>query len=723
LFVSTSFCISVNLSHSKLGRTKIKFLGSNTSKVLILTAASFLISLLIFVLDILGSFELKAYDAFSRHLNPVGTSGNVVIVQVDQQSIDALSEQGITWPWPRQIYAPIIEYLSEADAVLIDILFTEPSSYGQEDDSIFADALKKGSNVYLPVFLSKKQEAISPSDEEFMKSISLSGEISPTLSFSSVITPIDVFKSSMAGSGNVTIPPDEDGVYRSVPLVFGLGHYVVPNFVLSYLVKKGIVKINAGSVTIGKSKIPLSDGRLLLKYYRGENPFTVFSASDVLRSSLEGNSSVALKIQKDFFKGKVVFIGLTAAGLYDLKPTSISSISTGVLIHATALENIVNGTYVRHVSGVFVIFLMVLVCLSVSYTVLKSHSLVVNLSLFIVSLLVILMVLASLFKSSLYMNIISPISALVVSFLISVAYSYATEGRQRLFLKATFSQYMDKKIADYIIENPSLIKPGGKVRRVTVFFADLAGFTSFSEIVSPEKVATVLHTVLNSLTEVLIRNQGVIDKYIGDSVMSFWGAPFDTDRDEINACRSAIECLSALRQINDDLREEGLTELRVRIGIHSGDAIAGNIGSDRLFHYTVIGDTVNLASRLESANKFFRTSIIVSEDTLKETNNIFCTRELGSIAVKGKVQPVKVFELLAEEQNIEHNEKELAELFSRGMDFYKKGQWQEALGTFVELSEKYPEDGPSQFYKDRCEHVISNNHLTQDWDVIKFTEK
>jgi len=674
-------------------------------------------------LDLLSSFELKAYDAFSRYLNPVGTSGNVVIVQVDQQSIDALSEQSITWPWPRQIYAPIIEYLSEADAVFIDILFTEPSSYGQEDDSIFADALKKGSNVYLPVFLSKKQEAMSLSDEKFMKSISLSSEISPPLSFNSVITPIDIFKSSIAGSGNVTIPPDEDGVYRSVPLVFRLGHYVVPNFVVSYLVQKGMVKINEGSITLGKNKIPLSHGRLLLKYYRGENPFTVFSASDVLRSSLEGNSSVALKIQKDFFKGKVVFIGLTAAGLYDLKPTSISSISTGVLIHATTLENIVNGTYVRHVSGVFVILLMLLVCLSVGYTVLKSHSLVVNLSLFMVSLLVILIVLASLFKSSLYMNIISPISALVVSFLISVAYSYATEGRQRLFLKATFSQYMDKKIADYIIENPSLIKPGGKVKRVTVFFADLAGFTSFSEIVSPEKVATVLHTVLNSLTEVLIRNQGVIDKYIGDSVMSFWGAPFDTDRDEINACRSAIECVNALREINDDLREEGLTELRVRIGIHSGHAIAGNIGSDRLFHYTVIGDTVNLASRLESANKFFKTSIIVSEDTLKETNNIFCTRELGSIAVKGKVQPVKVFELIAEEQNIEHAEKELAELFNRGMDFYRRRQWQEALRTFVELSERYPEDGPSQFYRDRCEYIISNNHLTQDWDVIKFTEK
>ncbi|MGH7792884.1 MAG: adenylate/guanylate cyclase domain-containing protein, partial [Thermodesulfobacteriota bacterium] len=438
---------------------------------------------------------------------------------------------------------------------------------------------------------------------------------------------------------------------------------------------------------------------------------------------LDSDASTAPAVRRDFFKGRTVFVGFTAAGLYDLKPTSISSISTGVLIHATTLENILNGNFIKSVSVIFVIVFMLLICLIVSSSVLRSHSLVLNLSFFIVSLLVIVMLLAALFKASLYMNIIAPISSLVISFLISVAYSYATEGRQRLFLKATFSQYMDKKIADYIMENPSLIKPGGKVRRVTVFFADLAGFTSFAEIISPEKVATVLHKVLNALTEVLIGNQGVIDKYIGDSIMAFWGAPFDTDKDEINACQAAIECLEALREINIELMGEGLPELRIRIGIHSGHAIAGNIGSDRLFHYTVIGDTVNLASRLESANKFFKTSIIISEDTLKETGNSFFTRELGSIAVKGKLQPVKVFELMDEEQAADSNKRELVSLYRRGMNFYKGRKWHEAAEVFMEILKNYPDDGPSQFYRDRCEYILSNSHLTQDWDVIKFTEK
>ncbi|MGH7806475.1 MAG: CHASE2 domain-containing protein [Thermodesulfobacteriota bacterium] len=680
-------------------------------------------SLLILLSHVLGLFELKAYDLFSRYLNPARPSGGIVIVEVDQQSIDALSEQGISWPWPRQMYAPIVEYLSEADAVFMDILFTEPSSYGQEDDLILAEAFKKASNVYLPVFLSQKRGAISAQDEEFIKNISIKDAISQAPSFNSAITPIDVFKSSIAGSGNVTISPDEDGVYRRVPLLFGLNQYVVPNLVLSHVVRKDMAQIIQNSVYVGDTKVPLTDGKLLLRYYTQDNPFAVFSASQIINSYLDSNASTTPAVRRDFFKGRIVFVGFTAAGLYDLKPTSISSISAGVLIHATTLENILNGNFIKSVSVIFVIVFMLLICLIVSSSVLRSHSLVLNLSFFIVSLLTIVMLLAALFKASLYMNIIAPISSLVISFLISVAYSYATEGRQRLFLKATFSQYMDKKIADYIMENPSLIKPGGKVRRVTVFFADLAGFTSFAEIISPEKVATVLHRVLNALTEVLIGNQGVIDKYIGDSIMSFWGAPFDTDKDEINACRSAIECLEALREINIELMGEGLPELRIRIGIHSGHAIAGNIGSDRLFHYTVIGDTVNLASRLESANKFFKTSIIISEDTLKETGNSFFTRELGSIAVKGKLQPVKVFELMDEEQAADPNKRELVSLYRRGMDFYKGRKWHEAAEVFMEILKNYPDDGPSQFYRDRCEYILSNSHLTQDWDVIKFTEK
>jgi len=707
-----------------LGNTEIlHFIGPNVRKVLILSVSSFILSLIIFLSNILGIFELKAYDLFSRYLNPIRSSGNIIIVQVDQESIDALSKEGITWPWPRQIYAPIIEYLSQADAVFIDILFTEPSSYGQEDDKILTDAFKKASNVYLPIFLSRQQESMPSEEEKFIKHIAIKDKVSAGSISNSVITPIDIFKSAIRGAGNVTISPDEDGVYRGIPLFFQLKQFIIPHFLLGYLIEKSVIKIDQDTLYVNETEIPMVDGKLMLRYYRGNNPFKVFSAAEILKSYLDSNASITPAIQKDFFKGKVVFIGLTAAGLYDLKPTSVSSISTGVLIHATTLDNILNKSFIRPINGIFIIAFMLLICLLISYSVLRCYSLHINLSLFIISLSIILLITAVLFKNALYMNIIPPVVSLMMSFMISVAYSYATEGRQRLFLKRTFSQYMDKRIADYLLENPSLIKPGGQNKRLTVFFADIAGFTSISEKASAEKIATMLHRVLNLLTEVIIRNNGVIDKYIGDCVMAFWGAPLETDKDEINACYAAIQCISSLSELNNLFRAEGFPEIAIRIGIHSGDAIAGNIGSDRLFHYTVIGDTVNLASRLESVNKFFKTRIIISEDTIKETDNHFFTRGLGLIEVKGKTLPIKIFELIGEKENIAPDKRELVTLFHQGITFYEDRKWREASQIFDEILEKYPNDGPSEFYKSRCEYLISNSFLTEDWNIIKFTEK
>jgi adenylate cyclase len=701
----------------------VSVIGHKTRKVLILTISSFVISLLIFLSNFLGAFELKAYDLFSRYLNPARSSDNIVIVQIDQPSIDALSKEDITWPWPRQIYAPIVGYLSEADAIFMDVLFTEPSSYGQEDDVILAEAIKKASNVYLPFFLTQQEKTMTSEDEEFIKRISIRAKLYPALTFNSAVTPIDVLKSSIKGSGNVAFLPDEDGVYRRIPLVFGLKQYAIPNLIFGYLIEKGMVKIVQSNIYIQNTQIPLIDSRLLIRYSKEKNPFNVLSAVDILGSYRDVSASKNPTIQKNSFKGKVVFIGLTAAGLYDLKPTSVSSISTGVFIQATALANIINKDFIRPVSSIFVIVLMLFISFFISYFVLRSYSLLINLSVFSVSLFIVILVLAVLFKEAIYINIISPVVSLMMSFIIAVAYSYAVEGRERLFLSRTFSQYMDTKVADYLLRNPNLIKPGGQMMRVAIFFADIAGFTSISEKISADRVATMLHRVLNSLTEVIINGNGVIDKYIGDCIMAFWGAPIDTDKDDINACYSAIRCLEALDEINREFRAEGFPEIGIRIGIHSGDAIAGNIGSDRLFHYTVIGDAVNLASRLESVNKFFKTRIIISEDTLKETGDTFFVRELGFIEVKGKTVPVKIFELISEREKIQPDKKQMVVLFNEAMGHYMVERWHEAIKIFNKILENYPHDLPSELYKKRCEVLLSNLPLTDDWNVIKMTEK
>jgi len=290
-------------------------------------------------------------------------------------------------------------------------------------------------------------------------------------------------------------------------------------------------------------------------------------------------------------------------------------------------------------------------------------------------------------------------------------------------VRRTFSQYMDETIVRYILKNPELIRPGGRRKRVTVFFLDIAGFTPIAEHLPAEETAAILHTLLNAFTEVVIRNKGVIDKYIGDSIMAFWGAPLETDRDEENACRAALECLEALAEINREFRRKGLAEIAVRIGIHSGEAVVGNLGSDRIFDYTVVGDTVNLASRLESANKLFRTRILVSADTFERTGDTFLARELGLVAVKGKSLPVKVFEILAAAGTHDTVNEEKAVIHREALALYYGKRWRDAVRLFDRIVELDPGDGPAAWYRGRCESMEACDGLPDEWQVITMKEK
>jgi adenylate cyclase len=308
--------------------------ASITTRTLALSAGAFLLSAALFFSGLLDNFELKAFDAFSRRLNPERPDGKVVILKVDQQSLDALAGQGVTWPWPRQVYAPILTHMSEADAIIMDILYTEPSSYGTEDDQMFSEGIEEAGNVYLPVFLTNSKRELSEEDMAFLRALSVPEAPAP-LSFRSAILPIPALRPSLKGIGNVTIPPDEDGVYRRTPLVFRMGDLHLPHLLLGYLLDQGHVNISEGGIHAGTRRVPLSDGRLTLRYFSEERPFTEIPAVDVLRSYLleaEGKEPV---IDRSFFAGKAVLVGLTAAGLYDLKPTSITSVSTGVHVHAT----------------------------------------------------------------------------------------------------------------------------------------------------------------------------------------------------------------------------------------------------------------------------------------------------------------------------------------------------------------------------------------------------
>ncbi|GAQ95233.1 adenylate cyclase [Thermodesulfovibrio aggregans] len=686
-----------------------------SKKVAILSILSILFSSFVYLTEILKPFEFKVYDLFTKYLNPAKKSDNICLIYIDQLSIDELSKEKITWPWPRQIYAPVIEYLSEADAVFIDILLTEQSSYGVEDDKILAEAVEKSGNVYLPVVLSREKRDF---DEKYAQKISYQTQIPLKYEYNSIIFPIEELKLSAKNLGNVSILPDEDGIYRHMPLFFKVKEYVIPAFVVSYFIDKNQILVKNNEILINNSPIPLNNGSLLLKYSSDKNPFTVFSFVEILGASTSGDKKL-----KDFFKGKTVFIGLTAAGLFDLKSTPVSSKTPGVFIHATAFENLINKNFIKIIPDFFIFVLLFLISLTIPYTFLKQHSMKINLLVFLCLLIFLISASVILFRFSLYLQLLPPFLSLIFSSIITLLYSYATEGKERKFIKRTFSQYMDKKIVDYLLEHPESITPGGQKKTATVFFADIAGFTSISEKLSPEDTAMMLHRVLNSLTSVVIKYGGVVDKYIGDCIMAFWGVPLKTDSDEINACRAALECIHSIEELNKEFLKEGMPPVKIRIGIHTGDVIAGNIGSDRLFNYTVIGDTVNIASRLESVNKFFKTNIIISEETYSKTSDIFLARELGVITVKGRVKPLKIFEILGEKDRLKDEKILLVENYNAGYLLFRQQKWNEAKEIFLSILKKFPEDFPSRFYLTQIDELQNSQQLTEDWFIIKIKEK
>lgn len=699
-------------------------IGTGLRKFLTISSISFALSLTIFFSGVLTSFEYKAYDLFSRQLNPAESSGDVVIVQIDQRSIDALRDQSVTWPWPRQVHAPIFEYLSRADAVFFDVLTTEPSSYGVEDDAFLASSLKKAGNVYLPVFLSSAEHASDSAEQKFIAGISLPRNApKPSLSFRSALLPIPEIREACRGAGNVAIKPDSDGVYRKVPLNFGLDGYNIPSFIMGYLMARGTVSANReGFSSVGK-RIPLEEDMLLLRFHTGEHPFPVFSAADILQSYLDVQEGRKPRIDTAYFKGKKVFIGLTAAGLYDLKPTAVSSLSTGVLVHATALDNLLHGDWLTPLSRFWSVLFMLAATVAAAWFILNHLSLSANLAFVCGAVAVITVILGVLFHNGMYLQIIPPFMALGTSSLMAAAYSYATEGKERKFVRRTFSQYMDETIVQHLLKNPELIRPGGRRRRVTVFFLDIAGFTPIAENLPAEDTAEILHTLLNAFTEVVIRNRGVIDKYIGDCIMAFWGAPLDTEHDETDACRAALGCLEALEEVNRGFAERGVAPISIRIGIHSGDAVVGNLGSDRLFDYTVVGDTVNLAARLESVNKQFGTRVMVSADTWEKTGDSFVAREMGMVEVKGKSRPVRIHEIMAGAETGDRVIREKSAIHREALALYYAGQWREATALFERVLALDPVDGPSAWYRNRCEVMAENPPSGDDWQVIRMKEK
>lgn len=671
-------------------------------------------------------FELKTLDwRFKILSSPDEASSEIVIVVVDQKSLDYYERmESIPWPWPRSLYQPVIDLvaLGGARALIFDILFTERSGYGYEDDKYFEDVVKDRGNVYMPIFMSKKEHELDLALEEHLvseRTVPVDDESEVDWEdYRSVVLPLDGLVMGARGLGNVMMNPDGDGVYRRVPLLSKYREKFFPSLALSAV--KGILGVKRFSVDranrlhIGRKTVPLQeDGTVLVKYYGGAATYQYYSIASLIESWVRLEEGVEPVVEPVEFRGKIVLVGLTAPGLFDLKPTPLSSVYPGVEVHATVIDNIMQETFLRR-AGVLTVLLYVLV-INLLCGIVASYFVRLRVLIPLVCGCMaapFLLALGS-FSSNLWLDLVSPEVGVVLTFVLTSIVSYSTEGRQRRFIKNAFTHYLSPSVIDELVGNPERLRLGGERRELTVFFSDIEGFTTFSEKLPPEELSEMLCEYLSQMTDIILSHGGTLDKYEGDAIMAFWGAPLPQLDHAQRACVTALECQAALAEIRRQFSSRGWPLLYARIGLNSGEMAVGNMGSRERFDYTVLGDNVNLGSRLEGANKQFGTWVMISESTWQLVKDDLEARELDVIRVKGKETPVRVYELLAKKGELPEEKAKSVELFGTGLALYRKRRWKEAMEVFSKL----PDDPPSAVFRRRCTELL-RSPPPENWDGV-----
>jgi len=441
---------------------------------------------------------------------------------------------------------------------------------------------------------------------------------------------------------------------------------------------------------VGERVIPVdADGFTILRYRGPSGTHRTYSAAAVLQSEIQIINGEQPNIKdRNAFKDKYVLFGFSAPGLYDLRPSPISGIYPGVEIYATLLDNFLSGDFMRHTPNWVVIahlLILSLIC-AVSMTFLKS----VASSVGAISLFISIPVLIAFgaYYQGFWLPIVIPEIAVALTVGLALIINYATEGRQKRFIKTAFKHFLSPAVIDQLIADPDRLQLGGERRVISIFFSDLQGFTSISERLNPESLIALLNEYLSEMTHIIHEEGGTIDKYEGDAIIAFWNAPLETSDHAVKAVRAALRCQERLAQMRPVYKKRTGAELLMRIGINTGSAVVGNLGSNTRFDYTMIGDAVNLAARLEGANKQFGTFTMISQSTFDSVDQHFKARELARLTVVGRNSPVTVYEPMMPADY--EAKKRILETFSRGLACFYKGHMDQAEKAFAAIEDHDP---------------------------------
>ena len=425
--------------------------------------------------------------------------------------------------------------------------------------------------------------------------------------------------------------------------------------------------------------------------------------------------------KKEFIKDTIFVIGATAVGVYDLRVTPFESNFPGVETHANIIHNLLQKNFlIRDAREDKVVQYSLLIGGILLSFAISHFGALAGMLITLLTAAGLLVLDQFLFKAGTIVTIVFPLILTLGMYVTMTFYKYLTEERKKKYLRSTFSKYVSPAIVDEILKDPENIELGGRKQRMTVMFSDVRGFTTISEKLDPQVLSKVLNDYLTPMTNIVFANKGTLDKYMGDAIMAFFGAPIFFEDHAKHGARCALQSIEKLKLLQQEFKARGLPEIDIGIGLNSAEMSVGNMGSDIVRSYTVMGDAVNLGSRLEGINKEYGTRIIISEFTYQDIKDDFTAREVDWVKVKGKNQPIRIFELICEGKPEPQKQTQL-EFFQKGFDLYHQQKWVEALEQFQKALEIEPTDPVSQLYVERCEDY-KQNPPPADWDGV-FTMK
>jgi adenylate cyclase len=599
----------------------------------------------------LERLELLLYD-FRYHLRgSLKPPPEILIVAIDDQSLAALGR----WPWDRKTVASIIETLSSlgAKVIFLDVILSEPSP----GDDKLAAAIGHAGNVVLPIVFDFSGERKSVKDPAFSDNAfpmvrgTDNFKLFPPLQAKSALLPLKDLSAKAASLGHINMVPDRDGVLRWEVLAVEQDGELFPSVDLQVArmaeglpIEAMTLKATEG-VQLGERFIPTDPWqRALIHYYGPAGTFPAVSAIDLLRG----------KINASTVKDRIVLFGATAVGIYDLRVTPVSPAMAGVEKHASVISSFLEGRLVQRTGTLITILIILLSGLTFSILIGKVRAIAG--AVVTVGYLGVLFLLAyhAFTAEGLWLDLSYCANNVLAIYLAVSVYRYATEERYAKKIRAMFSSYVTEKIVAELIKNPNLAKLGGERRELTVLFSDVRGFTVYSEQHAPEEVVTILNEYLGEMTKCIFRWDGTLNKFVGDMIVAFWGAPLPQENHAELAVRCALDMRRRLKDLHEKWIAEGREPLDCGIGINSGEAVVGNIGAEgKKMEYTVIGDNVNLGARVEALTRKYETSIIITEYTLAYLKSVLASQSLGHViingldrvAVKGKKQPVAIYEV------------------------------------------------------------------------------